>query len=46
LKILRTGDAEGAHSPRVKHGYYTKSSIEERAWLRELLNDFGDLLER
>jgi hypothetical protein len=47
LKILRTedSDVEGAHSPRVKHGYYTKSSIEEREWLRELLEGVDDLLD-
>ena len=41
----RGGKSNGAHSPRVKHGYYTKSAIEEREWLRELLKDVDDLLD-
>ena len=38
------GKSTGAHSPRVKHGYYTKSAIEEREWLREILKGVDDLL--
>ncbi|MFT5116255.1 MAG: hypothetical protein ACI9LO_000583 [Planctomycetota bacterium] len=47
LKILRTedSDVEGAHSPRVKHGYYSKSAIDEREWLRELLKGVDVLLD-
>ena len=41
----RGGKSNGEHSPRVKHGYYTKSAIEEREWLRELLKDVDDLLD-
>jgi len=29
----------------VKHGYYTKSAIAEREWLRELLKGVDDLLD-
>ena len=39
------GKSTGAHSPRVKHGYYTKSAIEEREWLRKLLKGVDDLLD-
>ena len=39
------GKSTGARSPRVKHGYYTKSAIKDREWLRELLKDVDDLLD-
>ena len=39
------GKSTGAHSPRVKHGYYSKSAIEEREWVRELLKGVDDLLD-
>ena len=33
------------NSPCVNHGYYSKSAIEEREWLRELLKGVDDLLD-
>lgn len=34
---LHGGKSTGARNPRVKHGMYTKSAIEERRWLKELI---------
>ena len=33
------GKSTGAKHPRVKHGMYTKSAIEERRWLNELIKE-------
>jgi len=33
------GKSTGARNPRVKHGMYTKSAIEERRWLNELIKE-------
>jgi len=33
------GKSTGAKNPRVKHGYYTKTAIEERKWLNELIKE-------
>jgi hypothetical protein len=39
------GKSTGAHSPPVKHGYYTNKAIAERKWLRQLLKDVDELLD-
>ena len=36
---LHGGKSTGAINPRVKHGMYTKSAIEERRWLKELIKE-------
>ena len=33
------GKSTGAKTPRVKHGYYTKTAIEERRWMNELIKE-------
>jgi hypothetical protein len=35
----------GARNPPVKHGYYTKTAIEERRWLNKLLKEASDLID-
>ena len=40
------GLSTGPKNPRVKHGYYTKKAIEERGWLRNLLREVDDLLDK
>jgi hypothetical protein len=35
----------GAKNPVIKHGYYTKTAIEERRWLRQLLKEADELLD-
>ncbi len=37
------GKSTGAKNPRVKHGMYTKSAIEERRWLKELIQEANQL---
>jgi len=39
------GKSTGAKTPRVKHGYYTKTTIGERKWLNKLLKDARDLVD-
>jgi hypothetical protein len=39
------GKSTGARNPPVKHGYYTKTTIEERGWLKQLLKDVDELLD-
>ena len=39
------GKSTGAKNPPVNHGYYSKSAIEEREWLRELLKGVDELLD-
>ena len=33
------GLSTGPKNPRVKHGYYTKTAIEGRRWLKQLLKE-------
>jgi hypothetical protein len=33
------GKSTGAKNPPVKHGMYTKESIEERKWLNEIISE-------
>jgi len=33
------GLSRGPKNPRVKHGYYTKTAIEGRRWLNELIKE-------
>ena len=42
---LRRKKAVHFRQPPLKHGYYSKSAIEEREWLRELLKGVDDLLD-
>jgi hypothetical protein len=37
--LLHGGKSTGAKNLRVKHGMYTKASIEERKWLNELIKE-------
>ena len=37
------GLSTGPKNPRVKHGHYTKSAIEERRWLNELIKEANQL---
>jgi hypothetical protein len=39
------GKSTGAKNPQVKHGYYTKTAIDERRWLKQLLKDVDELLD-
>lgn len=39
------GKSTGALNPLVKHGYYTKTEIEERRWLKQSLKDVDELLD-
>ena len=38
------GKSTGAKNPPVKHGHYTKTAIDERRWLKQLLKDVDELL--
>jgi hypothetical protein len=39
------GKSTGAKNPVIKHGHYTKTAIEERRWLQQLLKDADELIE-
>jgi hypothetical protein len=40
------GKSTGAHEPKVKHGMYTKETLTEKKWLKELLREADKLLEK
>jgi hypothetical protein len=40
------GKSTGAKNPVIKHGHYTKAATEERRWLRQLLKEADELLDK